>query len=516
MTAKIMILALLSGFWLLNIFNGAPEDFSYYDSLFIAALYVSALTTQAALAWLCRRMIGKTAANVALALFLVANFFTFYLVFYMPFAEIAVYLQALIIGGGVWAAYHLWFLLDTETKAKKIALSAATVLFGYAGIIFFGELQTPATTSPPIKQDMTSSPDVRIVEFAQKPNVYFLSFDALIPRSLAKQNLGINDLPYHDYMEQADFRIFRNLFADTFATRRSFAHFLSFGTDYYNDKTNNQFFGGFFTGLTPTPMFEIFKANGYTTNTYYLTNYFGPGGPHVDNHHINSPFAVCFFLSERAFRFGFWGYCPLSARLVENNWGGITSHIFETAFPNYIQSLKQHFLRALSAQSHSLFFAYFTIPQHAPTDYRNQPEQLIKYRQSFKDLSALTVDTMEELMAFIQQHDPTALIFIFGDHGTFMSDFFQWKTLTEEEKRFFVLDHLGVLGGVYPKDACAEYFDKPISESYATLAQIGRQIILCLSAGQDPLISPVRYQINAGINLYGDETPEYFEDYIYE
>ena len=224
---------------------------------------------------------------------------------------------------------------------------------------------------------------------------------------------------------------------------------------------------------------------------------------------------VCFYRSA-LFGLVFGDIVHYRRALLKNNWGAITEHINDSGISRYMKFLQRHFLRALSIQSHSLFFAYFPLPRHAPTDYRNYPEQVIKYRQTFTGLSTYTTEIMEELMAFIQQHDPTALIFIFGDHGTFMSDFFQWKTLTEEEKRFFVLDHLGVLGGVYPKDACAEYFDKPISESYATLAQIGRQIILCLSAGQDPLISPVRYQINAGINLYGDDTPEYFEDYIYE
>ena len=524
MTAKIMILALLSGFWLLNTFNSAPHDFSYHDCLLLSVLFLSIMGVQAAIIVLCRRLLNHKKANVVLSVFFVVNLFTFYLIFYTPFTRLAAYLWWLILVGSVWGAYKFWVLLDTETKTKKIVLTVASLLFGYAGINAVIEktktIELPASFIS-TTHGMTSSPFIRLVEFEKKPNVYFLSFDSLIPRSLAKQHLGINDLPYQDYMEQEDFRMFRNLFADAVLTRKSLGNFLSLGINRFASK-KAEVYGGFFTGLIPSPMLEIFKANGYTTNTYHHSHYFGPpNGKYVDNYRIMFPFTACFYLTDNAYIYGLWGFCWFVSWVAANNWGGVTEHIQvyddiqHIRFFNFFQQEVSH---ALSTQSRSVFLSYTWQPGHVPHGYNHTPKEISDYKESFMDKSAKTAKHMEDIMTFIRENDPNALVFIFGDHGTLISEHlgYEWENFSEEEKQFFIRDRYGILGGVYPKDACDDYFEHPFSQKYTTLAQVGRQIILCLSNGQDPLISPINYRLEYDKWGYRGKKSARYEDYVYE
>src|SRR5688572_28046770 len=64
-----------------------------------------------------------------------------------------------------------------------------------------------------------SSREFRPVKFVERPNVYFLSYDAIIPKTLAKKFLGFDSLPYLTVLESAKAHFIRNTFADAVATR---------------------------------------------------------------------------------------------------------------------------------------------------------------------------------------------------------------------------------------------------------------------------------------------------------
>ena len=47
-----------------------------------------------------------------------------------------------------------------------------------------------------------------------------------------------------------------------------------------------------------------------------------------------------------------------------------------------------------------------------------------------------------------------------------------------------------MLGGVYPPDACAAYFDEALSKGYMTALEGVHAILRCLSGGQSALKTP--------------------------
>ena len=66
--------------------------------------------------------------------------------------------------------------------------------------------------------------------------------------------------------------------------------------DYFTVLEKQNKYSSLFVGLSPSPAFEIFKANGYTTNTYFRDLHMGyKKGPHVDNYKAtyNSYFGFC-------------------------------------------------------------------------------------------------------------------------------------------------------------------------------------------------------------------------------
>ena len=78
-------------------------------------------------------------------------------------------------------------------------------------------------------------------------------------------------------------------------------------------------------------------------------------------------------------------------------------------------------------------------------------------------------------------------------------------------RRFVVQDRLGVLGGVYPPDACATYFDETLSKGYMTALDGVHAILRCLSGGQSALKMPRESYIRT---LYGPTGS--YKEFLYE
>ena len=70
----------------------------------------------------------------------------------------------------------------------------------------------------------------------------------------------------------------------------------------------------------------------------------------------------------------------------------------------------------------------------------------------------------KRFLEHLKHNDPDAILYVYGDHGPGLSQGVSF----EDAPTFVVQDKLGVLGGVYPPDACATYFDETLSKGYMT------------------------------------------------
>ena len=498
----VFVMLSMSGFWLLSVINGAPNDFSSDDLLLLGCLAAAVLSSQAAVCLVLRK---SRFANWVLAFFSVVNIACCYFLFWLPFISLSAALQIIALFAFVAVAFALYSFLEKSTAARRWTMAAAGCLFFYQAAVFAIGEQSAASEEERLPSGMTSHSDIRLVEFKQFPNVYVLSFDAMIPRSLAEKHLQIGELPYQDYMEETGFHVFRNFFADAVFTDESIASFLGLGTERFPKSAgaNHSIYAGAIAGRFPSPLVEIFQANGYTANAYYQTQAFGDKGPHMDEYHINIPFSACGYLDGASRRFGFWGYCRML-----NVFG--LAKAFRKPYGEWLRS---QFSRALNSQQRSFFIAYIFRPGHVSLDYAGRPEQFALYRYVFNHKKHEAADYVRSLTEFIRDNDPGALLFIFGDHGVRLTNGQSWEDQEDEKARaFFIRDRYGVLGGMYPKDACSEWRDLGV---YVTPAKVGRAIVRCLS-GEDPFLRPPSYPLDYDYRGYTGDTPLRYEDYLYE
>ena len=501
----VLVMLSMSGFWLLSVVNGAPNNFSPNDLLLIGCLAAAVLSAQAAVCFLLRK---SRLANWALALFSVANIACCYLLFWPTFVSLSAALQIIALLVVAAVAFALYSFLEKSTVARRWTMAAAGCLLFYQAAVFAAGKPILEDEKPP--PGMTSHSDIRLVEFNKFPNVYVLSFDALIPRSLAGRFLQISELPYQDYLEEAGFHVFRNSFVDAIFTEKSLASFLGLGTERFpkSEDANYHAYAGAFTGQFPSPLVEIFQANDYAVNSYFKDASFGDKGTHMNEHHAYIPFSTCGFLDKASRRFGFWGYCNMLSWLLVNNFFG-----WIDAKKSYGGWLSEQFARAANSQRRSFFITYIWSPGHVFSGYVGRPEQFNLYRELFNNRKHEAADYIRLLTESILENDPDALIFIFGDHGARLTNDTTWQDQKDEKAQaFFIRDNYAVLSAVYPKDACPEWH---APEAFMTPAKVGRMIVRCLS-GEDPFLRPPSYPLDYDYQGYTGDTPLRYEDYLYE
>ena len=506
----VFVMLSMSGFWMLSVINGAPNNFSHNDLLLLGGLAAAVLSAQAMICFLLRK---NRFANWATAAFSAVNIACCYLLFWSPFVSLSATFQIIALLVVAAVAFALYSFLEESTAARRWTMVAAGALLLHQAVVFaIGERLSPAAPEkerPP--PGMTSHSDIRLVEFNKFPNVYALSFDALIPRSLAERYLLIDELPYQDYLEEADFHVFRNSFVDAVFTEKSLASFLGLGTERFpkSEDANYHAYAGAFTGQFPSPLVEIFQANGYTANSYFKSASFGNKGPHMDEHHINIPFSACGFLRGAPRHFSFWGYCHMLSLLLFNNIFGAVD-VFKKPESEW---LSEQFARAANSQRRSFFIAYIWSPGHVFAGYVGRPEEFNLYRELFNIGKHQAADYIRLLTESILENDPDALIFIFGDHGARLTNETTWQDQKDEKAQaFFIRDNYAVLSAVYPKDACPEWH---APEAFITPAKVGRMIVRCLS-GEDPFLRPPSYPLDYDYQGYTGDTPLRYEDYLYE
>jgi hypothetical protein len=326
-----------------------------------------------------------------------------------------------------------------------------------------------------------------------------------------QKHINIATTPYHEILD-SQFRRFPNFFADYPHTLPSLNSLLALDTEYYNKavEDNTQLY--FFPGLIPSPLLEIFKSNGYETTTSFQALFMGhEKGPHVDNYRVNRwdlREGVCKFLDIDQFKaITLAGYCYLvNERILE--WAFMKAE--GTTEQNEVEFLLKYMREGLHREVPQLFVSYIFSPGHTFLGFINtSAEKMEKFQNHYLEASKLTADYLEQIVRFVAEEDPEAIVYIFGDHGPHMAR----RVSLEDDPVFLVQDSLGVYGGIHPADRCAEAFATPYSANYMTVSQGILVIIRCLSGGEDAYIKKREYRLPEEFITGGKDR---YEDYLYE
>lgn len=491
------ILVLLSLFWMSGSYLTIEEEFSAIDKRNIFSIILLVLVVEIAIMAGAFAVTRKSLLPALLcALFIVANAFSLNLVMNAAFMTLHPAAIAGIVAAGIFIAYAI-VNMAAESRMLRRAILAILVLLAVSPFITIFSHETQAM--PPHADNIATpagnvSRIVRNVDFIRKPNVYFIGFESMAPQAVLSKYLGYDSSPLLEAIRDEDFRVFRNLFAERVATRNALSSLLALDAEYYASDRRVPFH--IFSGSLRSPLLEVFKHNGYETNTSYGSAYMGSkAGPYVDHYRFNAAFSVCTFMEPHETAYAFFGACRLYERTNWRDAGKFAGSAFDFMLSQIAQISKQPQPQFLLAHHHP--------PIHSRTDFIGTQEEIEQLRDSYHKASIVAAEHLRRLKVFIAENDPEALLFVFGDHGIYLSR-------KSDDLTFVVQDTHAVAGGVYPRDACAESFDNPISEDFTTVPQVARMIIRCLAGGVDAFDPSYEHRL-----VVGDRDLR-FEDFLYE
>ena len=439
--------------------------------------------------------------NAALALATLASVGTAHLVhteLYLGGNWVILILLSVAAGAALFVAFHI---ID-EQRWGGIALSAMAL----TGLMLVADNPRMGRDAP-VFGDATN---IREIAFQETPNLYFVSFDAMVPRALLNKHLQLETTDFHDLFEER-FRRFPNLFVDAIATKHSLYTILSLDPSVYASQRaalkarGNDPDPFLFSGQNPSPLFRILRNNGYEITTIYINTYFGnKKGPYVDNYVMLSAYTVCGLLDPKIRDLSFWGYCSLidpEARLRgRRNWNEAVRLTAQLVLNVEVNNRPQF----------AMIHLYH--PAHVKPSYRHDnAAQFSAYQASHLERSNLAAGILDDIIRHLDENDPGAILLVYGDHGTMAS----MGTKFADDPTFVVQAHYGVLGGVYPREACAAWFDEAeAARNHMTVLDAVHALLRCLSGGESALVKDRNMPVSFGPVPH--QTIFGFDEYLYE
>lgn len=351
-----------------------------------------------------------------------------------------------------------------------------------------------------------STENIKLVDFKSTPNVYIISFDALIPKSIYKKHFKTNQQTDYHRVLDSNFYSFKNFFADEVPTSKSLNSLLLFDKEHFlNMKKKFRYTA--YNGITPSPLFEVFKHNGYESTTLFQTGYFGKKkGPFVDNYLINDKTeGVCQFVPNTHVNHVFLGYCAAyQSRIFQNN----LSHSSNNKNP--IDFLLSTMVLLAQKSAPQIFLAYLFVPEHTPHDYQTYDnEDFNAYKTNYIQKSTTAAEHLKKIINFIKTNDPDSILYVFGDHGPYLTQSIEF----EDDNKFVIQDRFGVYGGIHPKDRCIKSLSSPYEGGYTTVLRGMYMIVRCLTDGEEVFIQ----ENPLYIRKFGKTKRERsYETYLYE
>ena len=345
-------------------------------------------------------------------------------------------------------------------------------------------------------KDWEQDSRIRAITFQETPNVYFVGFDSIVPESIMQKYIGVETTEFHMLFDR-EARRFRNLFANSVSTRNSINTLMALDQDIFLAGRRPSYFAGH----DLSPLIWIMRENGYETTSIYDDTFFGHvKGPYIDNYVINRKRGgMCTLLDEAIMRWAFWGYCTIVE--VDLRQG---DSVYKGDF--LVRELTN-----LDKRFPQFVIAHLYLPGHTPKifNYDNR-EDSEKFTEQYQDRANNAATYLGQIIDHIESNDPTAILFVFGDHGMWLSR----GAAIEDDPIFFLQDRFGILGGVYPPDRCAEYFDEAESKGYMTILDAVHAILSCLSGGQSALVG-TRHDRFSGSGVPSEHDYRY-EEFLYE
>jgi hypothetical protein len=454
----------------------------------VTVWFLCVISVQLLVVWGASHFHGATAIRNAISsCFAAANVIAFYLAFFGGFVSRGPALQILAwlgISGAVWASLYLaqrlpflWTLLS----AILIANTAFTV--GHAMTSAGGGTPTAGNNLAPYGA----------IKLARKPNIHLIAVDSMLPETLANRHLGIAT-DYDRFMREHGAVVFRNLFASFAPTTESLSSVARLADPSFSGHDG-------FSGRTLEPLYHIFRNNGYRIASGYNAGKrnFGDQGPAVDEY-VNSnawggrtfsQSALCKYQDAVERGLQLYGFCALAVRLEPAVGGSWEDYVDERIGE-----------KGSSPTSWLTFHYVYSALGHTSKAYvSTSQDDFVAYRKVFFEKQrSMARDWLPKLTATIAARDPHAIVFVFGDHGPWLSRTIQ----PDDMPRFYVQDRYGIFGAVLNTDdpcvaegALTHYFD-----GFGTPERVIAGIVRCLASNPEAVDRAVNFRETGPFRAY--------------
>ena len=343
--------------------------------------------------------------------------------------------------------------------------------------------------------------EIRPIVFEETPNVYFVGFESMVPDSIMQKYLDVETTDFHSTFDRKA-RRFRNLFANSIGTYYSLNTIMALDQNIFLADYRPGYFvqtPSYFAGNDLSPLVWIMRENGYETTSIYGDTFLGSTkGAHIDNYVISDQLGgVCGRLDEDVRTWAFWGYCGILNSDRHRSASNTPNDALVRALANVGESAPQFVI------------AHIDLPGHTSSRFRyDNEEDKQRFRVWYRERSDRAAVHLEQIIEHVRSSDPTAILFMFGDHGVHFSRGVE----VEEDPAFYLQDRFAILGGVYPADRCEEYFDEAEAKGYMTTLDAVHAILGCLSGGQTALLEPRRDRFMEGL----EEHEYHYQEFLYE
>ena len=481
---------------------GSYESIASYDLLGIILLIAVVTLIQNLILNKVGKSLNNIAKNILLSFFIVSNIVSVNLIFNQSFITKTFNIKLLFLLLGF---ILIFFIINAIFKSRKL-FNIFKISISFILLISFLE---PSMLN--LNNFISSNKTIvnyKNITFDQKPNVYIIGIDALVPKTLLSKHFDENTTNLHDLLDE-HFMPYRNMFsgatrttdayASTFAlTPELWDQFNFYGNCKFCDKPLNKY--NFFNGLTERPFFKVFKDNGYTITTAFEWPHLGKNkGPYVDNYLTRMGSdgkrrkggSFCNLLksnpNSRSYRLGFFGYCNYRSMMVsEPNEKDIL----------YYKGLEFNFawdLRNIesisSSQKPQLFIGHILSPRHTSYEFNiTDNSQFNDFKNNYINASNKTEKLLGLILEHINKNDPESIIFIWGDHGPILSNHLSWDRRSDTSStnilvrspHFFAQDRFGVYGGIKNAAICSNKIKN--DRIYSTPHHALMDILYCISS----------------------------------
>jgi len=318
------------------------------------------------------------------------------------------------------------------------------------------------------------------INFNSKPNVYFISFESMVPLSIAQKHFKEEKFAYHDILQE-NFYNFKNAFTLAFPSKESLNSLLAFDQKKYLLLKKENKHLNFFTGVEQSPLLKIFRDNNYDLSTFYDNFWFGRNkGKYIDNYFVNESggkFYTCAFDTGYGFHYkiSFLGYCLLPetikfkiiSLLLRKNLNKTTA----------IQKIIEIMEANIKKDKPQFFMAHNINPGHVGHYIYGRKGDFENFKKYYKGKSNVVKNEIKQIINFIETKDPNAILFIYADHGPKLSSGLEF----EDNNVFKITDSFAVYAGIYPKEKCIKYANIFYeTKKFATLIDASKIIINCI------------------------------------